>query len=144
MLKMDRLSVTRLACAGLATVAALAVTATGRAAEPKLDKAAAAKGQTTFVRYCVSCHGMQAKGDGPLAKDLRVPVPDLTQLTEGGVYPYDRVVQAIAKGSTVKGHGTDDMPAWGPAFSRTQGTGTTTVDQAIHHVTQYLWSIQKK
>jgi mono/diheme cytochrome c family protein len=141
MLNESRVPVSVLACLGMAV---LAIAAPGGTAPPKLDKAAAAKGRTTFVRYCVSCHGMEAKGDGPLAKDLRVPVPDLTQLTEGGVYPYDRVVLSVAKGGTVKGHGTDDMPAWGPAFSRTQGTETTTVDQAIHHVAHYIWSIQKK
>jgi mono/diheme cytochrome c family protein len=125
----------------VAGVFALAVPAGAQTA--KLDKQAAGKGRTTFVRYCVSCHGMAAKGDGPLAKDLRVPVPDLTTLAEGEPYPFDRVVEAIAKGSTVRGHGTDDMPAWGDAFSRTEGTGAATPDQAIRNVAHYLWSVQR-
>lgn len=115
------------------------------AAAEKLDKAAAAKGRSTFERYCVSCHGPKARGDGPLAKDLRVPVPDLTTLAQrnGGTYPHDRVVRIITKGGEVRGHGTEDMPAWGTAFRRTDGIETF-VDEAIRNVSQYLWSLQRE
>ena len=102
------------------------------------------QGEHLYGRYCVSCHGPEARGDGPLAKDLRVPVPDLTTLTtrSGGTYPFDRVVRIVTKGSEVRGHGTDDMPAWGSAFRRTEGTDTL-VDEAIRNLTQYLWSVQR-
>jgi mono/diheme cytochrome c family protein len=122
----------------------LALATIGRA-ETKLDKEAAAKGRITYLRYCVSCHGKEARGDGPLAKDLREPVRDLTTLTarNGGTYPYDRVVSSISKGSAVKGHGTDDMPAWGPAFNRTNGIAAAAVDEAIRNVAQFLWSLQR-
>jgi mono/diheme cytochrome c family protein len=128
------------ACLG--TAGALALRASAEQMKP--DKQAAAKGRITFQRYCVSCHGPEAKGDGPLAKDLRVSVPDLTTLTtrNGGTYPFDRVVRIVTKGSEVRGHGTDDMPAWGTAFRRTEGTGTL-VDEAIRNLTQYLWSVQR-
>ena len=129
-----------LACLG--ATGALALRAS--AEQMKLDKQAATKGRITYQRYCVSCHGPEARGDGPLAKDLRVPVPDLTTLTtrNGGTYPFDRVVRIVTKGSEVRGHGTDDMPAWGTAFRRTSGTDTL-VDEAIRNVTQYLWSVQR-
>ena len=106
--------------------------------------AAAAKGRVTYVRYCVSCHGPQAKGDGPLARDLRVPVPDLTTLAQrnGGKFPHDRVVQVIQAGDTVRGHGTADMPAWGDAFKKTKGTGEVTVEAAIRNLSQYLRTLQ--
>lgn len=111
----------------------------------KLDKDAAAKGRITFERYCVSCHGSKARGDGPLAKDLRVRVPDLTTLAQrnGGAYPHERVVRIVTKGSEVRGHGTDDMPAWGTAFRRTEGIETS-VDEAIRNTSQYLWSLQRE
>ena len=51
------------------------------AAATKPDLAAAAKGQVTYARYCASCHGPEARGDGPVAADLRVPPPDLTALS---------------------------------------------------------------
>ena len=122
--------------------AGLAIAASG-SAQTKLDQRAAAEGRKTYVRYCVSCHGPQGKGDGPLAKELRVPVPDLTALAarSGGTFPYDRVVRIITNGSAVRGHGTDDMPAWGPAFRRTEGIETP-VDEAIRKLAQYLWSLQ--
>ena len=116
-----------------------------RAAESAPDAAAAAKGRVTYGRYCVSCHGPQAKGDGPLARDLRVPVPDLTTLAQrsGGKFPQDRVVQVIQAGDTVRGHGTADMPAWGDAFKKTKGTGEATVDAAIRNLSQYLRTRQQ-
>ena len=115
------------------------------AADTPADAAAAAKGRVTYGRYCVSCHGPQAKGDGPLARDLRVSVPDLTTLAQrnGGKFPSERVVQVIQGGETVRGHGTADMPAWGDAFKKTKGTGEATVDAAIRNLSQYLRTLQQ-
>ena len=128
--------------AGFTAAALLAIAAAG-GAETNPDERAAAEGRTTFGRYCVSCHGPKARGDGPLARELRVAVPDLTTLAarSGGTFPYDRVVRIITKGSEVRGHGTDDMPAWGPAFRHTEGIEAP-VDEAIRKLAQYLWSVQ--
>ncbi len=117
---------------------------TAWAADAALDAAAAKKGQVTYARFCVSCHGPAGKGDGSLAGDLRHPVPDLTSLSArgGGAYPYDRVVGIITGGESVRGHGTADMPAWGDAFRRTRGTDEKTPAAAVRNVTHYLWSIQ--
>jgi len=107
--------------------------------------AAAARGRVTFGRYCVACHGPQAKGDGPLARDLSVPVPDLTTLAQrnGGKFPSERVLHVIQGGETVRGHGTADMPAWGDAFKKTKGTGEATSDAAIRNLGQYLRTLQQ-
>ena len=123
----------------------LAAPASMWAADTAPDAAAAAKGRVTFGRYCVSCHGPQAKGDGPLARDLRVPVADLTTLAQrsGGKFPNERVVQVIQDGATVHGHGTADMPAWGDAFKKTKGTGEVTVEAAIRNLSQYLRTLQQ-
>jgi mono/diheme cytochrome c family protein len=133
---------------GAALIAALGVVlapTSARAGDAALDKAAAEKGRITYVRYCVSCHGPNAKGDGPLANDLRVPVPDLTGIAgrSGGAYPFDRVARIIGSGEIVRGHGTADMPAWGDAFKRTEGTGEKTIEAAIRNLNHYLWSLQK-
>jgi mono/diheme cytochrome c family protein len=123
----------------------LAMPGLAAAADAKLDAAAATKGQLTFVRYCVSCHGPSARGDGPLASELRVPVPDLTTLVtrSGGKYPYERVVRIIENGEVVRAHGTPDMPAWGDAFKGTKGTEEATVSAAIRNLNHYLWSVQQ-
>lgn len=131
--------------AGFAAVAFLVVPGPTWAGDDVLDRAAAAKGQITYVRYCVSCHGEAARGDGPLAKDMRVRVPNLTDLSSrhAGSYPFDQVTAIIRSGKIVRGHGTLDMPAWGDAFKRTEGTEEKTVDAVIRNLNHYLWSLQK-
>ena len=111
----------------------------------KHDAGAAAKGAIVYVRYCVSCHGKDARGDGPLAADLRVPVPDMTTLAArgGGRFPEDRVRRIIESGEVLRGHGTPDMPAWGDAFRKTEGTDARTPQEAIRNLTHYLWSLQR-
>jgi len=98
-----------------------------------------------YVRYCVSCHGSEARGDGPLAQDLKPPVPDLTTLASrhSGQFPFERVERVIELGEPMRGHGTSEMPAWGEAFKRTKGIEAPTPKQAIRNLTQYLWSIQR-
>ena len=119
--------------------------ARARSAAGEAAKQNAAQGRVVYVRYCVSCHGKEARGDGPLASDLRVRVPDLTTLAlrSGGVYPEDRVIRIISKGNEVRGHGSEDMPAWGPAFNRTDGIETA-VDEAIRNLARYLGSVQRR
>jgi mono/diheme cytochrome c family protein len=114
-------------------------------AQAKHDAAAAAKGAVVYVRYCVSCHGKGARGDGPLAADLRVPVPDMTTLAarSGGRFPEARVERIIQSGEALRGHGTPDMPAWGDAFKKTEGTGAASPQEAIRNLTHYLWSLQQ-
>lgn len=114
-------------------------------AQAKHDPDAAAKGAVVYVRYCVSCHGKGARGDGPLAADLRVAVPDMTTLAtrNGGRFPEARVERIIQSGEVLRGHGTPDMPAWGDAFKRTEGTDAPTPKQAIRNLTHYLWSLQR-
>ena len=113
--------------------------------EPKRDAAAVAKGKLVYVRYCVACHGPEARGDGPLARDLSVPVPDLTTLATraSGQFPFERVQRVIELGEPLKGHGSSDMPAWGDAFKRTKGIEAASPKEAIRNLSLYLSSIQR-
>lgn len=114
-------------------------------AQKSPDSATLAKGRITYERYCVSCHGRVGKGDGPLASELRTPVPDLTTLAarNGGGFPRERVMKLVENGGMVPAHGTADMPAWGDAFKRTAGTGEASVAAAIQNLTSYLDSLQQ-
>ena len=114
-------------------------------AEEKLDKGAAARGETIYKRYCVSCHGPSGKGDGPLAEHLRQSVPDIRDLTQKnkGVFPFEKIVRIVDGRDTARAHGTPDMPAWGDAFQKTTGTESKSVDEAISRLTHYIWSLQK-
>jgi mono/diheme cytochrome c family protein len=112
---------------------------------PKLDLSAASSGGEIYPRYCATCHGVSARGNGPLAADLRVPVPDLTTIAarSGGKFPAERVQKIITNGENLRGHGSADMPAWGDAFKRASGLDGATPEQAIRNLTHYLWSLQR-
>ena len=112
---------------------------------PKLDSSAASSGATLYQRYCAVCHGPSARGNGPLATELRTPVPDLTTIAarSNGKFPAERVQKIISNGENLRGHGSVDMPAWGDAFKRTSGLEGATPEEAIRNLTHYLWSLQR-
>jgi len=114
-------------------------------AQAKPDAPAAARGKVIYQRYCGSCHGKEARGDGALASDLRVAPPDLTTLAakNGGKFPFDSVAQAIDGRKTTRGHGASDMPVWGEVFPKTGGTDSSSVSTAVGRLTHYLWSVQR-
>jgi mono/diheme cytochrome c family protein len=111
----------------------------------KLDDAAAVAGERLFATYCRACHGKSAQGDGPLAADLKVKPADLTKLSgsNAGTFPYEMVVKTIDHGRSVRGHGTEDMPAWGDAFKMTSQSGDEP-KQMMRDLAHYLWSLQPK
>ena len=37
-----------------------------------------AKGKALYDKYCVACHGVQGKGDGPAGRMLKPPAADFT------------------------------------------------------------------
>ena len=106
---------------------------------PSLD------GHALFVTYCAVCHGKAADGTGPMAPVLKIKVADLTRISErhGGKFPFAQVQKRIEGGdSDGLGHGTREMPIWGPIFSQ------VTTDQdfgkvRIYNLTKYLQSAQK-
>jgi len=72
-------------------------------------------GQALFTAKCASCHGADARGDGPAAKSLPVPPSDLTAPhfwghTEGDLYWY------ISHGIDAPS-GAPAMPPFGTALS---------------------------
>jgi mono/diheme cytochrome c family protein len=77
-------------------------------------------GQALFHEYCAVCHGDNAKGNGPMARVLKVPPADLTHIAmrNGGKFPFQRVEKIISGESEVNSHGTREMPIWGPIFSQ--------------------------
>jgi mono/diheme cytochrome c family protein len=104
------------------------------------------KGPDLYRAYCASCHGVDAKGGGPMTASLKVPPSDLTQiaLRNGGMFPMMRVERYISgEELPPRGHGSSDMPVWGPIFSQV----TTDVDLGrvrIDNLARYLSSIQQK
>ncbi len=74
-------------------------------------------GKREFDANCAVCHGLSAKGNGPIVEMLRQSPPDITQLSRlnGGIFPIERVYRTI-EGGDVKAHGPRDMPVWGQDY----------------------------
>jgi mono/diheme cytochrome c family protein len=68
-----------------------------------------------FLTLCADCHGADAKGDGPLVKNLSKVPPDLTRIKEraNGEFNEKAVFDWILGLSTPNFHGTREMPIWG-------------------------------
>jgi len=94
-----------LACA-LVSLAATAV------AQPKVDI-----GKREFETKCAVCHGLDGKGRGPYAEQLKRDLADLTTMARrnGGVFPVSRTYDMIEGAGG--GHGTREMPVWGLAYT---------------------------
>ncbi len=71
-------------------------------------------GAQLFGFHCASCHGVEARGDGPLGDMLTIRPPDLTGLSErnGGVFPLERVLSRVDGTTEVRAHG-GPMPIFG-------------------------------
>jgi mono/diheme cytochrome c family protein len=101
-------------------------------------------GSALFNSYCVTCHGPNATGDGPMAAMLRKPPANLTLLARrnGGVFSAEMVARIIDGSKPLAGHGGGDMPAWGDAFSRS-ADGPDTSPNKITALVKYLETLQK-
>ncbi len=76
------------------------------------------QGADLYQRYCASCHGLGARGDGPVAASLRTPPPDLTAIAarRGGSFPAGEIASWIDGRFEPGAHGTREMPVWGIAL----------------------------
>ncbi|MBZ5654950.1 MAG: cytochrome c [Acidobacteriia bacterium] len=105
-----------------------------------------ASGKDMFVSYCASCHGKDAKGDGPAAGALKSLPADLTTLTKrnGGKYPSDKVTSILRGQTNLVPHGDQEMPVWGPVFWRMSQGHEEQVQQRIANLNRYIESLQAK
>jgi mono/diheme cytochrome c family protein len=100
------------------------------------------KGHRLFKQYCATCHGITAKGEGPVAAALKVGPPDLTTLQKPGEkFPFNRVETKIDGEKDVTAHGTSKMPVWGTIFKRTSGELQRHAD--VYALVKYIESIQR-
>jgi len=100
-------------------------------------------GADLFRAYCASCHGVDAKGNGPAAASLKTRPADLTVLAKknGGVFPEPRVRKVIMGDDVIASHGSREMPIWGPIFHQIEED----IDRAnvrLENLVKYLESIQ--
>ena len=132
------------------------VSATTVVTTPALTSPELAKAADDFNTYCSVCHGRDAKGSGPVAKELKTPPADLTRISarSGGAFPADAVFKTIEGLDMPLAHGTSEMPIWGALFVRQAvGEGVLIEDaktaarvatDRIKRLVRYLETIQEK
>lgn len=104
-------------------------------------------GKDLYRRYCASCHGLDGRGDGPVASSLTVEVPDLTRFARRHGNFFDRgLVERIIDGRhVIAAHGTRTMPVWGQDLSRAY-LGDPDAERAtrlvIVRLADYVWQLQ--
>lgn len=105
-------------------------------------------GKIIFMQLCASCHGKDARGDGPVASSLKKAPANLTMIQQksDGQFPVERIAAFIDGREWVAAHGPRDMPVWGqemgtlviPEFKR-----ELRISEAISMLVDYLKTIQK-
>jgi mono/diheme cytochrome c family protein len=103
------------------------------------------EGQALYREYCAVCHGEQGKGDGPMARALKSPPADLTHIAmrNGGTFPMKKIERIISGDSPVEaGHGTREMPVWGPIFSQI-AWDVDLGNIRVANLAKYIESLQK-
>jgi mono/diheme cytochrome c family protein len=103
-------------------------------------------GKNMFVNYCASCHGVDGKGNGPVAVALKPAPTDLTTLAKAneGKYPAGFVSTVLKFGRNPAAHGSSDMPVWGSRFKMIDPNQDPTGQQHIDDVVAYIGSLQGK
>ncbi len=110
----------------------------------------AAAGAQVFRDHCATCHGLEARGDGPMTSILQIQPPDLTLLSasNGDVFPLERVVRQIDGRDEVLAHG-GPMPVFGIILRGESGVidaddGSPIFTPApVVQVAEYLRSVQR-
>jgi mono/diheme cytochrome c family protein len=76
-------------------------------------------GRAHYMAHCATCHGLEGKGEGPMAGVLLIKPTNLTELTiaNDGVFPLERVVMRIDGRDPLVSHGSP-MPVYGDYFER--------------------------
>jgi len=112
------------------------------------DHRAVELGARQFRVSCSGCHGLDARGNGPIAPVLSVPVPDLTRIASrhGGQFPTDDIYRIIDGQADLSAHGPRHMPVWGYEFfgdDPDDEVAHRRATQKIEHVLAYLQSVQR-
>ena len=114
--------------------------------KPKAATPDASSGKQTFMNHCAACHGEDGRGHGPAASALKTAPPDLRTLAirHDGKFPESYVARIVRSGDPMAGHGSSEMPVWGPVFSMQANGDEAGVQKRIKKLCEYLASIQDK
>jgi mono/diheme cytochrome c family protein len=114
---------------------------------PDPDPLLVGVGAELFATHCASCHGFDARGDGPAASALGTPLADLTRIAarSGGVFPESSIAKRIDGRFDLPAHGSREMPIWGTRLADEipgLATGDEVARGQIASLLEYLKSLQ--
>jgi mono/diheme cytochrome c family protein len=106
-------------------------------------------GQEQYMRYCSTCHGPKAEGDGVASHLFTKKPPNLTLLAKnnGGEFPMNEVLGIVKGDAPIAAHGKREMPLWGEIIGRPEQEtmdSQAVADSEIMTIATYLKSIQQK
>ena len=119
----------------------------------KRVSAVESSGAGEYRDNCARCHGTDAKGNGPDAKEKPgYRPPDLTQIAHrhGGKFPRQEIYDIIDGGKRLPGHYNfnSPMPLWGLSFQlrgqEYSDESEASVKRRINALLDYLESIQQQ
>jgi mono/diheme cytochrome c family protein len=105
-----------------------------------------ADGKQMFSNYCAPCHGVDGRGNGPVASALKAPPTDLAALarTNGGKFPVTHLVSVLRFGIEHPSHGSNEMPVWGPILARMNQVSEVEREQRTTNLVEYVRTLQAK
>ena len=107
-----------------------------------------------FMTLCSDCHNADARGNGPLTKNLTKIPPDLTRIKQRNHGRFDEtaVYDWILGLKMTQSHGTREMPIWGDWLMDETMEDDTSLDAAraaekeirtrVMGIVKYLESLQ--
>lgn len=109
----------------------------------------AQEGEMLYLRYCATCHGLDATGQGPMAGVMMIKPADLTALRPaGGAFPTERVIFRIDGRDPLVSHGSP-MPVYGDFFEgrdvamKTDAGQPIMTSKPVAELVAYIESVQK-
>ena len=111
-----------------------------------VTKTASTSGKQMYSSYCAPCHGMDGRGQGPVAPALKAPVPDLSLLARNnhGKYPDAHIYTVLENGVDIASHGSAEMPVWGPILGRMNHTNNQDRLLRVANLSRFLETLQVK
>jgi mono/diheme cytochrome c family protein len=98
-----------------------------------------------FWELCSDCHGEDARGNGPVTKNLTKTPPDLTQISKraGGRFDEKAVFDWIVGLNMPTSHGTREMPIWGDWLMDEAVDDSTSLEAAEKEVEERVMALVK-
>jgi len=111
-----------------------------------VNKTSPASGKQMYTGYCAPCHGLDGRGQGPVASALKTPPTDLGVLARSnhGKFPETHIVSVLDNGVQIPAHGSVEMPVWGPILAKMNVSNPQDKLLRVSNLSRYLETLQVK